>query len=68
MKYSLKKIQAIVKKKLNNNNREKKTWSGTHCKKKIHYISTPFQKFIIGGSSGEGSKGNLLKLCENFRK
>jgi hypothetical protein len=40
-------------------------------------MSGPFQKFIIGGSSGEGSKGgggspflseNLLKLCENSRK
>jgi hypothetical protein len=42
-------------------------------------MSAPFQKFIIGGSSGEGSKEgggaplplfseNLLKLCENCRK
>ena len=40
-------------------------------------MSGPFQKFIIGGSSGEGSKGGggspflsekILKLCENSRK
>ena len=52
MKYSLKIIQAIVKKINNNKSSGKKTWSGKHCKKKIHYTSAPFQKIIIGGYSG----------------
>ena len=58
MKYSLKKIQEIVKKnKIIINNRKKKLGRESIVKEKYIIMSAPFQKFINGGSSGEGCKG-----------
>ena len=77
MKYSLKKIQAIVKKKIIIDNRKNKLVGKALWKENTIYVGTLSKVYHWciqwGGFQGRGGASpffseNLLKLCENYRK